>query len=188
MPASWVAFIVGACLLCVGVAWWSHHGTAKQDVTAPQVDVPSSTGEETARPEERLPEGPGKVATTQQLAKVWSSQKFIFRNPLTSEQVPAMVVRLPDGVLWGFSLREPFGTCELEYITDLEKLARDYNYHADHPMVGDPCNHAVFDLLKYGSGPNGLVRGEIVAGAAVRPPLAIEMKTKGSVVIAERIE
>ncbi len=188
MPVLWVALIVAACLVCVGFAWWGHHATPKEEVLTPEVEIPAPAAEENPKPAERLPEGPGTVATTMQLEKVWSSQRFIFRNPISAEQVPAMVVHLPGGIYWGFSMREPFGTCELEYVTDLNKLAQDYHYRADHPMVGDPCNHAVFDLMKYGSGPNGLVRGEIVQGAAVRPPLAIEMRTKGAEVIAVRIE
>jgi hypothetical protein len=99
-----------------------------------------------------------------------------------------VVVHLPDGVYWGFSVREPFGTCEIEYVTDLKKLQTEYNFHATHPMVGDPCNHAVFDLMKYGSGPNGLVRGEIVSGAAVRPPVEIEMRAQDGKVVAVRME
>jgi hypothetical protein len=188
MPANWVALIVAACLVCVGLAWWSHRSSAKQEAATAQVEVPPPETNEKAKPAQDLPMAPGEVATTAKLEKVWSSQKFMFHNQLTSEQLPAMVVRLPGGVLWGFSLKEPFGTCEMEYITDLKKLERDYNYQADHPMVGDPCNHAVFDLTKYGSGPNGLVRGQIMQGAAVRPPLAIEMSTRGDQVWAVRIE
>ena len=55
-------------------------------------------------------------------------------------------------------------------------------------MIVDPCNHAVYDLEKYGAGPNGVVRGAIVYGAGVRPPLAIEMKAKGSQIVAIQIE
>jgi hypothetical protein len=55
-------------------------------------------------------------------------------------------------------------------------------------MVVDPCNHAVYDLEKYGPGPNGVVRGAIVSGAGVRPPLAIEMKARGNQIVAVQIE
>ena len=189
MPLMWVAIIVAACLLCVAVAYWSHQSNAKEDVATPTADVSApAASTEKPKPDEKLPQGPGEVATTRQLEKVWSSQKFIFRNPITAEQVPAMVVHLPGGIYWGFSLREPYGTCEMEYLTDLDKIQSDYHYHASHPMVADPCNRALFDLTDYGSGPNGPVRGAIVTGAAVRPPIAIEMSTKGSEVIAERIE
>lgn len=101
-----------------------------------------------------------------------------------------MVVRLPGGDMWGFSLREPFGECELQYVTDLKVLEIDYGFHAQHPMVVNPCTRAVYDLMRYGGGaPNGgLVRGEIVAGSGVRPPMAIEMSTRGREIIAVRGE
>lgn len=188
LPTVWVAFIGLALVICIGVAWWSHRSFAKAAANVEKVEAPAPAVEEKPKAEERLPIGPGEVATTNQLGKVWSSQRFMFRNTLTSEQFPAMVVHLPDGVYWGFSLREPFGTCELEYVTDLAKLQNEYHFSADHPMVGDTCNRTVFDLTKYGSGPNGLVRGEIVQGSAVRPPMAIEIRTKGNQLIAVRME
>ncbi len=57
-------------------------------------------------------------------------------------------------------------------------------------MVVDPCTHAVYDLMRYGGGApdGGLVRGDIVQGAGVRPPLAIEVRTDGKDIIAVRSE
>jgi hypothetical protein len=188
MPIMWVAFIVLALVICIGAAWWTHRSFAKESETVAKVDAPAVVVEEKPKASEKLPMGPGEIATTTQLEKVWSSQRFLFRNTITSEIVPAMVVHLPSGVYWGFSLHEPYGTCELEFVTDLSRLENDYHYRADHPMVGDTCNRTVFDLEKYGTGPNGLVRGEIVQGAAVRPPMAIEIKTKGNQLIAVRME
>lgn len=118
----------------------------------------------------------------------WSAKRFLFRNPLTSETVPAMVVRLPGGGYWGFSLREPYGSCDMEFVTDLEKLQSYYNFRANHPMVGDPCDRSVFDLAEYGTAPSGLVRGEVAQGTAIRPPLAIEIRTNGDKVQAVRME
>ena len=85
-------------------------------------------------------------------------------------------------------MREPFGSCEMKCTTDLSEIANEYHYTAAHPMVVDPCNHAVYDLEKYGPGPNGVVRGAIVYGAGVRPPLTIEMKVKGNQIVAVQIE
>ena len=107
---------------------------------------------------------------------------------MTADNIPAVVVKLPNGIYWGLSLREPFGNCQMEYVTDLDRLDSFYHYHADHPMIADPCSHAVFDLLRYGPGPNGMVRGEIVGGAGVRPPVAIEMTVKGKDVVAVKVE
>ena len=135
-----------------------------------------------------LPIAPGVVATASQMAKPWSAKEFYFRDPSTQKPVPAMVVRLPGGALWGFSLREPYGTCRLEYVTDLQKLHGAYGFRASHPMVADPCNKSVFDLMAYGNAPGGLVRGDIAQGSALRPPLAIEMRSQNGQIIAVRTE
>ena len=99
-----------------------------------------------------------------------------------------MVVKLPGGIYWGFSMREPYGTCELQYVSDVRVLASNFQVAATHPMLTDPCSHAVFDLTQYGSGPNGVIRGAIVKGGAIRPPIAIEIQVRGKEVVATRIE
>lgn len=132
--------------------------------------------------------GPGLIATTEELAKPWSSKPFLFRNPVTNDPLPSLLVRLPGGMLWALSLRQPFGDCNLEYVTASERLQTDYRVHSTHPMIADPCNGTVFDLSQYGNGPNGLVRGEIVSGTAVRPPIAIEIQTRGKQIFAVRSE
>ncbi len=192
-PTFWILSI-GAIVLVLAVAfgirWWNTARTtheaqaaAQEGPVAPVVDLAAP-----AQANENLPFGPGAVATTAQLSKTWSSQRFTFRAPMTADNIPAVVVKLPNGVYWGVSLREPFGNCQMEYVTDLDRLDSFYHYHSDHPMIADPCSHAVFDLLRYGPGPNGMVRGEIVGGAGVRPPIAIEMSVKGKDVIAVKVE
>lgn len=184
--------VMAVLLVGLGLFWHSYSTSAKEarpvagiaaavapDATAP-VDAPAVV--------KAVPVGPGPVASAAELAKPWSSKRFTFRAPQTADDVPALVVHLPGGVYWGISMREPFGTCEMQYITDLSQIANEYHYTASHPMIVDPCNHAVYDLDKYGPGPNGVVRGAIVYGAGVRPPLAIEMKKKGNQIVAIQIE
>ena len=191
MPPRWLILsTTGVVAVCLIAVWWLHGTSAKESNTGSETTAPTTTTVD-SKPSpipEPLPVGPGEIATTSELAKDWSARKFIFRDPLTSREVPAMVVRLPGGVYWGFSLVEPYGSCEMEFVTDMEKLRTDYGFRASHPMVGDPCNRAVFDLTRYGSGPAGLVRGEIAHGAAVRPPLAIEIEVRGKQVLAKKIE
>jgi hypothetical protein len=139
-------------------------------------------------PDDGIPTGPGPIATTQELNKPWAGRRFLFHNQTLNSTAPAEVVRLPGGSFWAVSLREPFGTCRMEYVTDMKVLRDDYQVNASHPMVADPCSHAVFDLAEYGSGPNGLVRGDVIAGFSSRPPIAIEVKVQGSQVIAVRSE
>jgi hypothetical protein len=90
------------------------------------------------------------VASIEELAEPWSSKTFIFHRTETKEDISSIVIRLPDnapdqpGSYWAFSLQTPFGHCQLEYITDLQKLSYDYRFQAKHPMVGDPCSRAGF--------------------------------------------
>ncbi|HWF39282.1 MAG TPA: hypothetical protein VG322_12220 [Candidatus Acidoferrales bacterium] len=143
---------------------------------------------QTAESNNNWPVAPGTVATGAQLAKPWSAKQFYFRDQVTQRQTPAMVVRLPGGALWAFSMREPYGTCDLEYVTNLRRLQQDYDFTASHPMVADPCNKSLFDLTKYGNAPGGLVRGEVVQGPAFRPPVAIEVRSEKNQIIAVRTE
>jgi hypothetical protein len=181
-------------VLLAGVALLSssHNPPAKANLgPSPEAAAPAApAAAPKAEPVEELMIGPGPVATTAELAKPWSEKEFLFRGPFSAEPVPAMVVRLPGGDLWGFSLREPFGECELQYVTDLKTLETDYGFRANHPMVVNPCTHAVYDLMRYGGGApdGGLVRGDIVQGAGVRPPMAIEMRTSGKDIVAVRSE
>jgi hypothetical protein len=187
-----ILIVLGAVLAVVlvgGLILWGKVSSSKAipvlaETTAP-TDAPPPAP---TAPSE--PMGPGPIATVGELAKPWASKHFQYRNLVSGQLEPAMVVHLPHGEYWGFSLLEPFGTCQLEYVTDLEKLRADYGYHAEHPMVGDPCNHTVYDLLRYGGGASSddLVRGVIVQGNGIRPPMAIEIKVQGNNVVAGRSE
>lgn len=192
MPPLWVILSASSVLvLCVFAVWWMGGASAKEkgsELATVSEFNPTPSGSAPAANVETMPTGPGEIATTDEMARTWSSKKFIFRDPLTTRTVPAMVVHLPGNVYWGFSLQEPYGTCEMEFVTDMAKLRTDYHYRGSHPMVGDPCNRAVFDLTRYGSGPGGLVRGEIAQGAAVRPPIAIEIQVHGKQVLAKKME
>ena len=183
---------VGALIILVGLVYWSRSSTPKPTVASADSTTTAAPAAPAPAPKSAPSPliGPGPVATTQELAKTWSAKRFLFRNSITGQPQPAMVVRLPRGEYWGFSLVEPFGRCELEYVTDLDKLKTDYGYRADHPMVGDPCNHTVYDLLRYGGGASNddLVRGVIVQGSGIRPPMAIEIRADGKDVVAVREE
>lgn len=194
----WVGITL-ASALATGALLFSHaHAknpfagsgpAAVQATSAPaEAAKPRKTAENVPGLDGKLPVGPGAVATTAEVAKPWSSKRFYFRDPVTSKPVPAMLVRLPGGTLWAFSLREPYGSCELEYVINLKQLHDQYGFTGSHPMVGDPCNRTLFDLTQYGNGPSGLVRGEVAQGSGWRPPIAIELRTKGNEIIAARME
>lgn len=192
LPIKKVAIAgVGALVIIVGLLLWSRSSSSK--ATPIPTDTPHTSAAapgDVPKPARTLLTGPGPIATTDELAKTWSAKRFLFRNSVTGAPEPAMVVRLPRGELWGFSLLEPFGSCELEFVTDLDKLRTDYRFRADHPMVVDPCNRTVYDLLRYGGGAanDELVRGVIVQGTGIRPPMAIEIRADGKDIVAVRGE
>jgi hypothetical protein len=187
----WV--VAAALVVCIGGGaffLWQRGSSLQADrPTTQPIQTAPPAALEAEKPAPNVPVGPGPVATTEELAKTWAAKRFLFRDPVTSEPVPAMIVHLPDGSYWAFSLREPFGMCELDYVTGLEKLSTDYSFRAAHPMVVNPCSHTVYDLLRYGSSSDGgLVRGEVVEGTGIRPPMAIEVRVEGQQLVTGRME
>ena len=190
--------LVAAVALGAGMVWWMHRAplsratvsgttTDRQPLSSP--DAAAAAGRTTSSDAEVA------IATVQELEKAWSAKEFIFRKPITREKVRAIVVRLPNGrpdretSYWAFALEAPFEHCELEYVSDLGKLASQYGFRASHPMVGNPCSSTVYDPLRLGTIRNGAwARGEAVQGAALRPPLAIEIRTEGDRLLATRME
>jgi len=186
-----IAGIVAAALLiAVSILWWikSVPSTAVEPAAAEDTSADSSKSP-LPTPVAPVQEGPTLAATVEELSKPWAAKKFTFMKPLTGEIVNAIVIRLPGGGLWAISLQEPYGRCELEFVTDLGRLASEFGYRAGHPMVVNPCNKAVYDPLKVGPlGDNVWARGEIVQGGGLRPPMAIDVRVSGHSIIAERIE
>jgi hypothetical protein len=162
---------------------------------APQIEVPAPAVD----PNSLLPHATAsapEIATISEMSKPWSSKSFFFVNHLTGENVPAMLIRLPQGSAnspegyWAYEINAAFGDCRLEYITDLTHLTNDYDFHnARHPMVGNPCSRSVYDPTKMSEIPGNIwVRGAQVQGSDVRPPLGIELKIQNKNILALRME
>jgi hypothetical protein len=185
---------IAALVVLIGALmfWWfrsksrstSESASSENDVTeqsAPTPPLPNVIAP--------VHDGPTVAATVDELSKPWSAKKFTFVKPVTQENIDAIVIRLPTGGLWAFSVQGPYGRCELEFVTDLAALASKYGFSASHPMVVNPCDSTVYDPLKVGSvGGNTWVRGEIVQGSSLRPPIAIDVKVRGRSIIADSIE
>ncbi|HUI74926.1 MAG TPA: hypothetical protein VLX32_08285 [Candidatus Acidoferrum sp.] len=161
----------------------------------PQIEVPPPAPD----PAASLPhvsESAPEVAAVAAMAKPWSSQQFFFRSPVTGANIPAILIRLPDSSAsqpsgyWALQLKAAFGDCQLEYVADLKKLKSDYDYRgARHPMVGNPCTRSLFDPLRMSNLPGNVwVRGAMVQGSDLRPPLGIEIQIKDDRILAVRME
>lgn len=196
-PLRLIAFLAALafCLICV--RWIMLPKTSEGPPTGatPQIDVPAPAADPNAALPHATETQPG-IASVQEMAQPWASKNFLYRNRLSGETVPAVLVRLPTGSpsrragYWAFSLKAPYGNCQLEYVANLEKLRTDYGFEeAKHPMVGNPCSRTVFDPLKLINIPGGVwVRGAIVQGSDLRPPLGIEVEIQGKQILAVRME
>jgi len=170
-----------------------HTNSAGQQ---PQIEVPSPAPDPSTLVPHATDNAP-VIASIEEMAKPWSSKEFFVRNGLTGENMPAMLVRLTTSSpsraagYWAFSLNAPYGNCRLEYITDLTRLQNDYGFAAaKHPMVGNPCSHTVFDPAKTATlpGTGAIVRGAIVQGSDLRPPMGVEIRVRGKDIEAVRAE
>jgi hypothetical protein len=180
-----------ALLMAIAILWWmkrASHGAPESPTSDPAAAAAAPPFVAEA-PDASDTAGPTVAATAEELAEPWSSKQFTFVRPFSHEHLNAMVIRLPGGVLWAFALREAFGKCDLEYVTDLAQLAKQYGYRASHPMVASPCSSTVYDPLNVGPfGGNVWVRGEIVQGGSLRPPISINVEENGRFITADRIE
>ena len=169
-----------------------HHtetpaSVAQSDIPAPVADITPAVPVAT--------EQDPVIASVSEL-KPWASKQFTFHNRSSGEYVNALILRLPTGSAvqssgyWSFSMKAAFGTCQLEFLDDLQKIKSDYGYaQARHPMVGNPCSRTLFDPLKYAQlAGNVLTRGAIIQGSDLRPPLGIEIKVHGKDILATRME
>ena len=193
-----VALIVLLVIIFLGARFALRSGRElpKAAEPQPQVEVPAPAPDPATAVPHATDASPG-IATVEEMAKPWSSKEFFIRNSLSGEEVPGILVRLPGGSpsrasgFWAFSVNAPFGNCRLEYVTDLARLRSEYGFAAaKHPMVGNPCNHTVFDLAKTATlpGTGAIVRGAIVQGSDLRPPLGIEIRVRGKDIEAIRTE
>ena len=161
----------------------------------PQLEVPPATADPSAALPRSTAADPD-IATVAEMAKPWSSKDFFFVNRLTGENIPALLIRLPTGSAaqaegyWALAMSAPFGNCKIEYVEETDKLKSDYDFRAaKHPMIGNPCSRTVFDPLKMTSVPGNVwVRGAIVQGSDLRPPLSIEIKIQAKNIQAVRME
>jgi hypothetical protein len=180
-----------ALLAVILILWWMKSAShrASESASLDRATDASASPPAAFAPEAPATEGPVLAATVEELAKPWAAKKFTFVRPFTHENLDAMVIRLPGGGLWAFALREAYGRCDLEFVTDLDQLSKQYGYRASHPMVASPCTSTIYDPLKVGPlGGNVWARGEIVQGGSLRPPISIDVQEQGRSVIADRIE
>jgi hypothetical protein len=192
-----LGFTVVGFLILLSIRWLTHSRNVEPVRVEPpaQIEVPPPPPDPSAslpHADERNP----VIANISDFSAPWSSADFFVKNRLTDENIPAIIVRLPGGSAaspngyWAFSRKAPYGSCQLEYINNLDKLRTDYGYKAArHPLVGNPCSRTLFDPLKTTSLPGDIwTRGGIVQGSDIRPPFGVEIRIQGRQILAIRSE
>lgn len=191
-PKPLIAVIL-AVVLCAGVValWLSHRRHADVNPEASAVAAAPEAPVSNASSTSKANRNSDAIATLDELAKPWSSKQFNFTDPKSGAAVAAMVIRLPgpSQSFWAFSLTPPVSRCPLQFVTDLNELSRRFAYPANHPMVISDCDGILYDPLKIATLPNGAwVRGDIVRGGGIRPPLSISVRVHGRELVADRME
>ena len=196
-----LAMVAGMLTLLLFVAVAAHFAMRPKQVDAPsvapppQLEVPAPAPD----PAAALPhatEAQPVIAAVAEMSEPWSHKEFFLQDRSTGENLPALLLRLPTGsasqpsAYWAFVMRTAYGSCRLEYVADADKLRSDYGYkNAKHAMIGDPCSRTIFDPEKMSMLPGNIwVRGAIVQGSDVRPPLGIELQIKNKNILAVRHE
>lgn len=187
--------VILAALLCATVFgfWLSHRRHADLKASASADAATSDASNSKASSTGKTATEPNAIATLDELANPWSSKKFNFVDPKSRNSVAAIIVHLPASgsgeSFWAFSLNTPFSRCQLQYVTDLNALSQRFAYPAGHPMVVSDCDGILYDPLKMATLSDGSwVRGDIVSGGGIRPPIAIQVEVHGRVLVAERME
>ena len=196
-PVRLIGFVAALIFALIFVRWLMLPKAPEASPAArtPQIEVPPPAPD----PNAALPlatESQPSIASVEEMGSAWASKEFVYKNRVSGDNIPAVLVHLPTGSAsqpasyWAFSLNAPFGNCRLEYVTDLEKLRADYGFAgAKHPMVGNPCSRTVYDPLKLMNIPGSVwVRGAIVQGSDLRPPLGIEVEVRDKQILAARME
>ncbi|HLK04174.1 MAG TPA: hypothetical protein VKT53_07000 [Candidatus Acidoferrum sp.] len=195
-PLKIVGGLVAVVFVVVGIGYFvsrSHRHAAQPADPLLQVEV---SAPDLGNPPPQAPPPMRGIARVDAMAKPWSAVEFDFRDSFTAQHSPALLLRLPTGSAsqpsgyWALSLKAPYGNCQLELVNDLSKLKNDYGYRAGkYPMIGNPCSQSVFDPLKMSNlQGNVWVRGAMVQGSDLRPPLGIEVKIEGQDIFAVRME
>jgi hypothetical protein len=192
-----VGLVVVGVVLLFAVRWLTRSKPAESTHAeqAAQIEIPPPPPDPASLLPHATESDPG-IANVVDMAKAWSSVDFFVKNRLTGENIPATIVRLPSGSpnlpagYWAFSRKAPYGNCQLEYISDLKRLREEYGFtRASHPLVGNPCSRTLYDPLKTSNLPGDIwMRGGIVQGSDIRPPLGVEIQVQGKQILAIRSE
>ncbi|MBZ5503225.1 MAG: serine/threonine protein kinase, partial [Acidobacteriia bacterium] len=100
-PIKQIALGVVAAIIVVAIILWNHGSSSTSQQPGVEVaETANSSAGAGSQVSRSVPVAPGPIARVDELTNAWSSKRFAFHDPVTSESVPAMLVRLPRGEYW----------------------------------------------------------------------------------------
>jgi arsenite oxidase small subunit len=115
------------------------------------------------------------VASEAELTRPWSAVRFTFPD-LDGDQVPGIVIRLPDSGWYASSLICPHNKCDIMYVQDPRTARDSFDVDVATPVLACPCHFSVFDPVRH---------GQVIKGPAPAPPLQLKVQVRdGSVFIS----
>src|SRR5258705_1583754 len=93
-----IGFLAGMlfCLICLRWLMRPRGVQARAVASRPQIEIPAPAPDPIAALPHATETEPG-IASVGEMAKPWSSKEFMYRNRLSGENVPAVVVRFASG-------------------------------------------------------------------------------------------
>ena len=112
----------------------------------------------------------GTVILIDKLKSPWDSVPFTFG----SDNIPGLIIRLPDGKLTVVSRICPHQKCFMDLLTDPIQVLRETTFEPPGPALVCPCHASVFDIQE---------GGKVLFGPAPRPPDRFQFQREGDRVV-----
>ena len=116
------------------------------------------------------------VASEAELTTPWSAVRFTFSD-LDGDQVPGIVIRLPDGGWYASSLICTHNKCDIIYVRDATNARNSFDVDVTTPVLACPCHFSVFDPTRH---------GQVIKGPAPNPPLQLKVDVRDGNVFVSR--
>ena len=116
------------------------------------------------------------VASLAELTEPWSAARFSLPDT-DGDQLPCIVVRLPDGGWYASSLICTHNKCDIIYVRDPVNARNSFDVDVTTPVLACPCHFSVFDPTRH---------GQVLKGPASNPLLQLKVEVRDGMVFVSR--
>jgi len=116
------------------------------------------------------------VASLAELAAPWSAVRFTLPDT-DGDQLPCIVIRLPDNGWYASSLICTHNKCDILYVRDPVSARNSFDVDVSTPILACPCHFSVYDPTR---------NGQVLKGPAPRPLLQLKVQVRDDNVFVSR--